>query len=230
MANTPPPGRALEDMLADYALAEEREQAKARAQAQHDHVLEQLLTKDWAHLTVLEQAGELLFPEKIYRRSLQGAFVGEDVLLRVPREKDFREARVQAREIAISNKLDLDRDKDLIEQLETTCILWRCVLNASPGLDRAGKPFHEPWVMEPLELEKRYDRVTLTQLWAKLDALVKVIDPRIEQIGKEEVLAMLSAIAKARSISPLHVYGPAAQNTFIVTTADLVLSLLAIKS
>jgi len=222
--------QSLVDRIASLAKPSERDEAKQRAEQQHTHVLAQLLSKDWAQLEVIEHHGDMLFPEKLYRRKLDGTFENIDVLVRIPRDPDLRAARVQAREIASEEKLDLNRDADLIEQLETICVMARCVLNAKPGKDpRDGATFHEPWELDPRMLEKKYDRACLTQLWTKLDALTHVLDPRAHTMGKEELIAVIAAIAKVRNISPLHVYAPAAQNTCIVSMADLLLSLLASK-
>jgi len=64
---------------------------------EHDHVIEQLLSRTWGELEVLEQDGRLFFPEKIYKRGAKGEFDGTDVLLTVPREPDLRWARGQGK-------------------------------------------------------------------------------------------------------------------------------------
>jgi hypothetical protein len=223
--------QSLIDTIVSMAKSGETEDARARAQSQHTHVLQQLLSKNWSELEVIEHQGEMLFPEKLYRRRISGEFEEIPVLVRIPRDPDLRWARVEARRLAIEEKLDINRDADLVEQLETICVMTRCVLNAKAGKDpRTGADFHEPWELDPRQMEKRYDRTCLTQLWTKIDALTHVLDPRAQSMGKEELIAVIAAIAKARNIAPLHVYGPAAQNVCIVSMADLLLSLLASKS
>lgn len=43
---------------------------------QHGHVMDQLLRANWSELKVIESAGSLLFPDKIYRRRADGSFEG----------------------------------------------------------------------------------------------------------------------------------------------------------
>ena len=188
----------------------------------HEHVIAQLLSKDWSELQVLEHYGYILFPEKLYRRKPNGSFEEKEIYLRVPREPELRAARVSSRKIAESEGLDLDRDRDLVETLECICILSVAIRNNT-------KPY-EPWEPDPKILEKTWDRGSLTQLWAKLNEYMRVIDPRPETISKEEMIVLMANIAKEGNIYPLHVYGQVAQNSFIITMANLSLSYLESKS
>lgn len=197
---------------------------------QHKHVLDQLLGKSWGELEVIENNGKLLFPEHIYRRAGTGKFEEEKVLLRTPNEREMRVARVEARKQAVKEGLDLDRDRDLVDNLETSHILAVCIRNASPGKSPDGSTYHEPLVCDAEELEQRYERATLTQVWAKIDALSHVLDPRPDNMSKEELLALIAAIAKERNIRPLVVYGAGAQNSFVVSMATLLMTLLASRS
>lgn len=190
------------------------------------HVIEQLLGKDWGELEVLEYEGRMLFPAEIHKIKKNGTFETVPVRLQVPREPDLRKARVQARQIALEDGLDLDRDKDLVEDLETICILSIAIRNYKP-MDSG---FCEPFEMDPKYLEKNFDRASLMAVWSKLDRLTERVNPRPEKMTKEESLAMLCAIAKARNISPLLAFGPDAQDSYIVTMGDLLLSYMGQKS
>ena len=187
-----------------------------------DHVVERLLGKDWTDLEVLEEAGYLLFPEKIYKRKKDGSFESKDILLRVPREHELRKARVMARQIAQEDGLDLDRDEDLISNIEDTCILTFAIRENIKGFP--------PLWPEPKQLEKTYDKASLIHLWAKLDNLTKVVNPAPETISENEILVVVSKIASERSIAPLLVYGSEAQNSCIVTMADLLVNSLEPRS
>lgn len=188
----------------------------------HDHVIEQLIGKNWGELEILEHYGYLLFPETLYKRSKSGEFEKQPIVLRVPRQHELREARVEARRIAKDDGLDPSLDKDLIDDIETVCILSKAIRNCTPP--------HEPWEPDPRGLEKRYDRGSLIQLWAKLDALHQVVDPAPHKIGEEEMFALIAAIAKERNILPLAVYGPAAQASFVIFMASLLQSSLESRS
>jgi hypothetical protein len=188
----------------------------------YPHVVEQLLGKSWGELEVLEHYGYLLFPDSIYKRKKDGTFDEIKVCLRVPRQHELRKARVEARRIAMEDGLDLDRDKDLFNDLETICILSMAIRNrATP---------HESMIPEPRELERDYDRACLMQIWAKLDALHQVVDPAPHKISEEEMFALIAAIAKDRSISPLAVYAADSQANFVIFTASLLASFLVSKS
>lgn len=188
----------------------------------HDHVIAQLLSKDWGELEVLEHAGYLLFPDVLLRRQRDGSFKQEPVMLRVPREPDMRKARVEARAIFKKEGLDEKLDRVMFSNLESFCILAEACRNVSPP--------HEPWVPDARDLEKNYDKASLMQLWEKLERLNDVVNPAPEKISPQEMLVLLAAIAKERNIGPLAVYGSAAQTSFVVTMVDLLLSLSESKS
>lgn len=188
----------------------------------HDHVIDQLLNKSWAELEILEHYGNLLFPEKLYKRKKDGSFESKDIMIRVPREPDLREARVKSRKMAQEDGLDLDRDSDLIETIECICTLSICIRNNT-------KPF-ESWEPNPRLLEQNWDKGSLTQLWGKLNEYSNIIDPRSDSLSPEEILVLMASIAKEKNIYPLHVYGQGAQNSFIVTMANLSLNYLESKS
>jgi hypothetical protein len=192
----------------------------------HDHVIEQLLGKPWGELEILEYSGRMLFPAEIHKITKGGTFETVLVRLMIPREPELRKARVKARELALKSGIDLDRDKDLFNDLETICILAVAIRNYKP-MDSG---FCEPFEMEPEDLEKLYDRASLMAIYEKLERLSEVINPQPNKTTKEETLALMAAIAKERNISPLAVFGPDAQNSFIVTMVDLLLSYMRSKS
>lgn len=190
--------------------------------AAQDHVVEQLLGKSWGELETLEHAGYLLFPETLYRRTKDGSFEEIKVALRVPREYERRAARVEARRMATAEGLDPKLDADMIDELETLCLLWRAI--------RMPTHPHDPLVMSVEELDKTYDRACLIQAYGKLDALHQVIDPSPASISEAEMFALLAAVAKERNLLPLAVYAPDARDSFTITTAVLLQSLLESKS
>jgi hypothetical protein len=191
-----------------------------------EHVAERLIGLDWAQLEVVEHAGYLLFPDKIYKAQKSGKFKSEDVMLRVPRWNEQRQARVKARELAAREGIDEEKDRDLFENLENMCIM--AVAIRSPT-----EPY-EPFISDvqggALALEKTYDGPGLTQIWEKIDKLNDLINPAPEAITKAEMVALLAAISEARNILPLVAYAPGAQAFFIVTMADLLMSYLDPKS
>lgn len=188
----------------------------------HEHVVEQLIGKDWGELKVFEKGDYLLFPDNLYKRNVEGGFDKKPIMIRVPRPNELRKARVMARGIAAKDGLDPKLDRDLIEDLETICILTMVIRNDT-------EPY-EPWIEDPVELESTYDKVSLMQIWAKMDALLRVVDPAPAEISEPEFYALTCAIAKERNISPLLVYGSEVQTTYVVTMVDRYLTSLASKS
>jgi len=188
----------------------------------HEHVAKQLLGKTWDEIEVLEHAGYLLFPAELYRRRRDGTFETIAVCLRVPRMPDIRKARLKARTIAANEGLDHKLDAGAVADLETVCILAEAIRNSTAP--------HEPMIPDPLELERVWDKTSLVQLWAKLDGLNHVIDPRPHDITEIEMLALLARLAKEQTLAPLAVYGSGAQAYFVTTMAARLLTLLESKS
>ena len=90
----------------------------------HDHVIDQLIGKDWEGIEELEEhAGYLLFPSKIYKRNKKGGFDETPIMIRVPRQHELRKARVEARARANEEGLDPKLDADQIDDLENICLL-----------------------------------------------------------------------------------------------------------
>lgn len=187
-----------------------------------DHIVEQLLSKKWEDLEIIEHAEHLLFPAHIYKRQADKSFKSISVMLRVPRDSDMRAARVEARAIATKEGLDEAKDKDLFDNLEVICILSRAI--------RSCKSPYEPLEPFPLILEKTYDKACLAQIYGKLDQLASLVDPKPDQISKEEMFALTASLASERNLLPLHVYGALAQTVYIITMADLLMSSPGFKS
>jgi len=142
-------------------------------------------------------------------------------MLRVPREGDMRRARVLARSLAASEKIDEQRDRDMFVNLENICILAFAIRNNTAP--------YEPWQPEPLLLERQYDKVCLQGMWSKLDQLNEVLNPSPSQLSSGEIVALIAAIARSRNLGPLAVYGPGAQTSFVVSMADLLLNSVGSK-
>lgn len=186
-------------------------------------VWEQIRAKRWSELGVIESFGRLLFPSFIWKRDVRtGEFVGDKIMIRVPRGDDLRKARVEARKIATDEKLDLDRDKDQVDDLETLCILWAAIRSPT-------EPF-EPLMMDARDLEKRYDRPALEHVNFIVSQMRRVIDPHVSGMDAEELAALTAAIVERGNIVPLAAFDGATQSTFIVTLARLHQSFLMAKS
>lgn len=202
------------DKQADFALPSNT----------YAHIMKALKTNTWGdEVEVLEHATYLLFPAHIRRRKTDGSFEETEVRLRVPREHEMRKARVKARMIMEEDKLDWkDADADLFTNVETWCILSMAI--------RSNSDPYEPHDPDPRSLEKRYDKNSLMAIWAKLDALSRIVDPRPGEISTGEILGMMVAIAREGNTGPLADYASPAQASCIVTMAKLCAISVASKS
>lgn len=182
----------------------------------------QLMGKSWAELEILEHDGYLLFPDQLMRRQADGSFKARPILLRVPRPHEKRQARVESRARALQAGLDLDRDADLVDDLENMHLLSNAVRNnTSP---------YEPLEPDVPTFEKMFDHASLNRTWARLQALHRLLDPRPDEISEGEMLALLSKIAKERSIAPLVVYGLDAQERFVISMVERLKSYMESRS
>jgi len=136
------------------------------------HVLEQLAAKSWNDLGVLEgKDGTLLLPWKIWRRDKDGKFAGKDVVLRVPDGPILRRARIEARQMAAEDHLDLDRDKDLVDDLEMLSILFWSVREPTEP--------HEPVAMDARDFERIFNREVLKQTNFALTHAQRIFSPKV---------------------------------------------------
>lgn len=188
---------------------------------QRAHAIAKLMTTSWGELEAVEFSDHLMFPDVLTRRMKDGSWHTEDVLLRVPRERDLRKARVEARSLAAKEKIDEIKDRDLFVNLENMCVLAMCIRNTTHP--------YEPMHPDPLLLENAFDKVCLQQMWAKVEQLNDIINPAPNQLSSPEIVALIVAIARARHLGPLVVYGPGAQTSFVVTMVDLLLNSLGSK-
>ena len=187
----------------------------------HDHVAARLLGKSWGELVVLEQDDRLLFPETISKRQKDGSFKSIPVLMRVLREPELRQARRDARKIFNDEGMELPADQRYFDNLEVMCQLSLALMDPDqPNVQ---------WDPIPGSLEKHYDRESLQQAYAKLEHLCRVVDPSPDTISEGEMIALLAAIVRERDISPLAVYAPGAQNSFLVFMADQAATVLLTK-
>jgi hypothetical protein len=190
--------------------------------ADDERPAERLANEGWEGLEVVEFADHLLFPDTLERRTTSGAVEQRAVYLRVPREHEFRAARFKARAMAKDDGLDLDRDRDLIANLENICLLSVAIRNNTPP--------HEPLEPDPMRLERTWDRVCLTRMWERLDEVNVKLNPQNGSITRDEMVALVAKVARERSLDPLVGYGSVARNSFVIFMADLLTASLVRRS
>lgn len=179
---------------------------------------DELLDKSWDELEVEEFAGYLLFPEKLWKRAKNGKFVAEKVMVRVPRGHEMRKARAEAHRIAKKDGIDPKVDVQQFDNLENYCILQQAI--------RSPTAPYEPLRTSVEELEKNYDEGSIELLLAKMGAYKRKLNPRLGSVSRAQFIALVASIAERRSIAPLLVTDGAVQNSFIISMASLLQSLM----
>ena len=150
---------------------------------------------NWETLGVIEHAGALHFPATIRRRAKDGTLTESPILLR-PIDNDRRfSARIRARAWASDLKLDLDRDRDLVDELENYEILAFAIRDA--------KPPHDQHRANARELFRDYLPGELMAVWGKLGAITEAVDPRYGELDAEQIWRTIVRVAQAGEPSPL---------------------------
>lgn len=189
-----------------------------------EHVWDQVASKRWDELGVLElEDGRIIFPECIYRREIStGKFIGDAVVLQVPRGSELRKARVEAYAIAKADKIDPEKDKVEFEDLVELCKLWLSI--------RSPKHPYEPLTMDARGLERKYDRPSLEQVNGKLAQLRRILDPKLNGMSADEMAALSAALVARQHLGPLFAFDDATQQNYFITMATLHLAYLKARS
>jgi hypothetical protein len=173
-------------------------------------------------LEVIEHAGRLHFHDKIRRIKKDGSFEDVPVLVRVPRAVEVMQARNEAVKLFKKHGLDRTADADLFDQLDTIAVLSRAI--------RDPKPPHDQF--QPLDFllsnnhGEGFDTESLMDVWTRLEAYRKLVDPRITECSEDDAIRAAVAIERVRNITPLAVIAGHELDSCIVTMACLLVSCL----
>jgi hypothetical protein len=173
-------------------------------------------------LAAIEHGGRTLFPDKIRRVKADGTHEDVDVYVRVPRAVEVMQARADA--IAFFKKRALDRkeEADLFDQLDTLSVLARAIRDKAPPHDQY-QPLEFLLSNEP---GKGFDTESLMDVWTRLEAYRKMIDPRVTVVSEEDAIRAAFAIARVNNISPLAGIAGHELDSCIVTMACLLVKFL----
>lgn len=167
--------------------------------------------ENWEALGIVDQGGVLHMPAKIQRRNAKGLVDETTVMLRNVTNAHKHTCRVSARKHALSIDLDLDRDKDLIDDIENYAILAFAIRDAQP-------PFIQH-VPDVATLIKTYDAQSLATLWGVYNSWVEMLDPRFGELSAEQLWQTIVRVANEANTSPLVELPGYAQHTCIVLMA-----------
>lgn len=169
--------------------------AKA-GEAQIEHVVK-LVLENWDQIGVEERDGVLFLPATILRRDATGGVATvANVRLRVATNGERVRARVEAREFAKAQGLDLDRDVDLVDMFEQYAILARAIRD---------EDCHTQHVPDAATLWKEYEPGSISELWGRYDAWVRMNHPSFGTWDAERMWQVIARIKQRSDISFLAV-------------------------
>lgn len=168
---------------------------------------------NWELLGVAEHEGHLHMPAAIKRRNARGVVVEQPVMLRNVTNEQRYQSRKLARAHALEHGLDLDRDRDVVAEIENWAILAFAIREPT-------KPFDQH-VMTVGELTSMYETQSLVELWGRYNLWVDMLDPRFGEMSNEQIWQAIARIHAEKNPSFLASFGGYAQATIITCMADL---------
>lgn len=163
-----------------------------------EHVV-RLVLENWDSIGVEESAdGILHLPASIKRRSKTGGIDETRVMLRNVTNRHRYRARTAAREWAKELSLDLDRDRDLVNQLEDYEILAFAIRDA----DDENFTQHVP---DGKHLWELYEPGSISELWGRYDAWIRMLHPSFGTWDAEQMWQVIARIKGGADITPLAV-------------------------
>lgn len=153
----------------------------------------QLTIDNWEEIGITEKDGQLYLPATIRRRDVSGKLREEPVFLRMVSNQHRIKARTQSRAWALESGLDLDRDRDLIGDLENYCLLAFAICDKD-------KVQH---FLDAKQLWQAYDTQALGDLWGAYDAWVRMLHPSFGTWDAEALWRVIAKVRAGRTIAPL---------------------------
>ena len=150
---------------------------------------------DWAELGMVEYKEKLHRPTSIRRRKKDGSLKEVPIMICMVSNPQRFKARVRSRKWAEELSLDLERDKDLVEELEHFEILAYAIRDAEDPYDQHvpnGKHLYEMYLLSEL-----------SEQWALHQQMVDVCDPRFGELTPKKMWSVVAAIAVRGEPTPL---------------------------
>lgn len=138
------------------------------------------------------------------------------VLIEVDEPRRYK-ARVRSRAWAHELKLDLDRDKDLVDQLENFEIL-------AYAMREAEEPHSAQICAEGKELFNLYKKGPLMEVWGVFNHWTEIMSPRFGRLDRDEIWGVISEIVKEGTLRPLMRIGGLEQSSCMLLMARAALS------
>lgn len=191
-------------------------------------VLDWLKGKRLEDLEIVEHGGRRLYPDELKRRRKDDPTELEvvPVLIRPPTTQDKAMARLDA--LAWAHRLARENGrKDLpkgltikeaeaifgaayFDELDTKCIVARCVHNPEPPHDQ----YLLPWI-----LDARHDHGSILDVWDRICFWHDFTDVRVQNFDADTFLEVIAALDRVGNVSPLVGFGGATRDAFVLTMA-----------
>lgn len=171
-----------------------------------------MVIDNWHSIGVEEHEGILHMPAAIKRRNKAGGVDATPVMLRAISNPQRYQSRTLSRAWALSLSLDLDRDADLCGQLENYCILAFAIRDADGSFVQ-----HVP---NGEALFKLYGHASLTEVWGRYDAWIRMLHPGFGTWDAEQMWQVIARIKAGASIAPLAVMPGIAQASCLLFMAQ----------
>jgi hypothetical protein len=152
------------------------------------------ILEEWAALGIEEHDGDLHKPATIKRRTKDGGISGVPVMLRPVSNLQRVKARTRSREWARKLDLELDRDKDLVDELENYSLLAFAIRD--PGDFTQHVPDGET-------LFREYDNRSLGQIWGEYDAWLRMLEPSFGHWDGEKLWRVVARVRAEADLTPL---------------------------
>lgn len=170
-----------------------------------------LVIENWEALGVAEHDGVLHLPAAIKRRNAKGGVDEQPVMLRnVTNDHKFR-CRKTARAYALKMDLNLDKDHDMVREIENYAILAFAIRDSKKPFDQ-----HVPDVET---LIATYDAQSLADLWARYNVWVDMLDPRFGDMNEEQLWQAIARIHAEKNPGFLASFDGVGQITIITFMA-----------
>lgn len=142
---------------------------------------------NWDELGIVESQGILHMPASLKRRDAKGGVSEVPVMLRNVTNHHKIQARKISRAFAQQSGLDIDRDADIVTELENYAILTYAIRDPKSFIQHMA-------TLE--ELLHAYDTQTLAELWGRYNVWVEMLDPRFGEMSGEDLWRAIGRIAK----------------------------------
>jgi hypothetical protein len=156
----------------------------------------QLGGRTWNELEVLDHTedGCLLFKDQLRKRTKTGSVEVVDVRVRILRPMHLAKARVACRALCKRLELDVDKDTDLFDELESICQLALAIRTAEA-------PYGQ--LADPDELMAKYDEASLKDILGRIKELGNMLDVRESELTEEQLWSKIFAVSRAGHLLPL---------------------------